>query len=43
MSITQVIQVHAVSTLMELTKVVEDKYILQEKYDQIRLERDESA
>jgi uncharacterized coiled-coil DUF342 family protein len=42
MSITQEIQVRAVSTSMELTKVVEDKDVLQEECDQLRMERDEA-
>jgi hypothetical protein len=43
MSVTKELQVHIVSTLMELTKEVIDKEMLQEKYDQLRLEWDEAA
>jgi uncharacterized coiled-coil DUF342 family protein len=39
---TKELQVHIVSTSMELTKVVIDKDMLQEEYDQLRLERDEA-
>jgi hypothetical protein len=42
-SMMEEIQVRAVSTSMELTKVVADKDVLQEECDQLRLERDEAT
>jgi hypothetical protein len=35
--------VHVVSTSMEFTKEIEDKDVLQEECDQLRMERDEAA
>jgi hypothetical protein len=42
-SVTEELQVHAVSTSLELTKTVTDKDMLQEEYDQLRQERDEAT
>jgi hypothetical protein len=42
-SVTQELQLHRMSTSMELTKAVTDKDVLQAECDQLRLEQDEAG